>query len=70
MASKNIVHRDLAARNVLIGAKKVAKISDFGLTRHTDDGNVYKSKTTRKLPIKWMSVEAISHAEFTTASDV
>ena len=28
-----IVHRDLAARNILVGEKKVCKISDFGLAR-------------------------------------
>ena len=65
-----MVHRDLAARNVLVGANKVCKVSDFGLTRKVGSEQVYMSKKSRKLPIKWMSVEAIFNQEFTTYSDV
>ena len=39
-----IVHRDLAARNVLVGDKKVCKISDFGLARGLE-GDIYTRKT-------------------------
>ena len=66
----NMVHRDLAARNVLIGANKVCKVSDFGLTRKVGDSQIYTSQKSRKLPIKWMSVEAIFDQEFTMYSDV
>ena len=65
-----MVHRDLAARNVLVGANKVCKVSDFGLTRQVGEAQVYMSKKSRKLPVKWMSVEAIFDQEFTTYSDV
>jgi Protein tyrosine kinase. len=65
-----MVHRDLAARNVLVGPNKVCKVSDFGLTRQVGNEQVYMSKKSRKLPIKWMSVEAIFNQEFTTYSDV
>ncbi len=70
MASKGFVHRDLAARNVLIGANKSCKISDFGLTRLVYEEKVYMGKRSRRLPIKWMSIEAIIDQVFTTASDV
>ncbi|XP_066917058.1 uncharacterized protein [Clytia hemisphaerica] len=70
LTSNNMVHRDLAARNVLIGANKVCKVSDFGLTRTVGDSQIYTSQKSRKLPIKWMSVEAIFDQEFTMYSDV
>ena len=65
-----MVHRDLAARNVLVGTNKLVKISDFGLTRNVGSELVYMSSKNQKLPIKWMSVEAIFDQIFTTYSDV
>lgn len=71
LASKNFVHRDLAARNVLVGNDKIVKISDFGLTRKvSDDDLIYVTRTNRKLPLKWMSLEAVINEEFTMYSDV
>lgn len=71
LASKNFVHRDLAARNVLVGNDKIVKISDFGLTRKvSDDDLIYLTRTNRKLPLKWMSLEAVINEEFTMYSDV
>ncbi|XP_065660522.1 uncharacterized protein LOC100201799 isoform X4 [Hydra vulgaris] len=66
----NLVHRDLAARNILVGSKKNVKISDFGLTRRVNDNLQYMSSKNRRLPIKWMAVEAIFDQTFTTYSDV
>jgi len=70
LAKKGYVHRDLAARNVLVGPNKLCKISDFGLTRFVYEEKVYVGGKTRKLPIKWMSIEAIVDQRFTTFSDV
>lgn len=70
LARKGFVHRDLAARNVLVGDNKIAKVADFGLTRHVYEEKVYHAKRNRKLPLKWMSVEAIFDQTFTTQSDV
>ena len=64
------VHRDLAARNVLVGKDLSVKVSDFGLSRLLSEDQLYKSSSRRKLPIKWMSIEAITDLEFTTASDM
>ena len=64
------MHRDLAARNVLVGNDKVVKTSDFGLARNVNGDLIYMAKTDRKLPIKWMSPEAIIDEEFTIYSDV
>ncbi|PFX14744.1 Vascular endothelial growth factor receptor 2 [Stylophora pistillata] len=70
LAKKGFIHRDLAARNVLVGENKSAKVADFGLTRHVYEERVYQGKTNRKLPLKWMSIEAIFDQTFTTHSDV
>ena len=70
MTLKGFVHRDLAARNVLVCEGKLVKIADFGLSRNVYAGKVYHSSKTRKLPIKWMSPEAIHDQVFTTESDV
>ncbi|KAJ7358908.1 hypothetical protein OS493_020746, partial [Desmophyllum pertusum] len=70
LARKGFVHRDLAARNVLVGEHKIAKVADFGLTRHVYEEKVYHAKKNRKLPLKWMSIEAIFDQTFTSQSDV
>ena len=70
MAEKGFVHRDLAARNILVGNNKMCKISDFGFTRLVYEEKVYLGMKNRKLPLKWMSVEAIFDQVFTVFSDV
>ena len=40
LEGKNCIHRDLAARNCLIGTKDILKISDFGMSREVEEGNV------------------------------
>ena len=70
LARKNLVHRDLAARNILVGSEHNVKISDFGLARQVDADFMYTTEKTRRLPIRWMSIEAIFLREFTTQSDM
>ena len=70
MSRKGFVHRDLAARNVLVSEGKMMKVADFGLSRDVYAEKVYRSTKTKKLPIKWMSPEAIHDQVFTTESDV
>ena len=68
LSSLGIVHRDLACRNILVDEGKVLKITDFGLSRETDE--IYVQKRTGRVPLKWMAIESIIAREFTSASDV
>ncbi|XP_038071772.1 insulin-like receptor [Patiria miniata] len=70
LSQKGFVHRDLAARNVMVAEDKTVKIGDFGLTRYVYDDNIYVHRRGGKLPIKWMSVEALYDQVFTTCNDV
>ena len=62
-----MIHRDLACRNILVGDKKILKISDFGLSR---EGDIYVTVSEGKLPFKWMALESLRDREFSTQSDV
>ena len=45
------------------------KVADFGLSRNVYTEKVYHASKTRKLPIKWMSPEAIYDQVFNAESD-
>ena len=68
LSSIDIVHRDLACRNILVDEGKVLKITDFGMSRETDE--IYVQKSKGRVPFKWMALESIVAREFTSASDV
>ncbi|TGZ55457.1 hypothetical protein CRM22_010378 [Opisthorchis felineus] len=62
LSSLKLIHRDLAARNCLVNDALTVKIAD---------GNQYYRKRGRaRLPIRWMSPEALASAYFTIQSDV
>lgn len=66
LEEQEITHRDLAARNVLIDNNKTLKISDFGLSRY----GIYTNTRTRKLPLRWLSIEAIRDNVYSSKSDI
>ncbi|CAF1052258.1 unnamed protein product [Adineta steineri] len=68
--SKKCIHRDLAARNVLLAENRVCKIADFGLARDLTQIYYYRKQTDGRVPIKWMSPEALFDRKFSTKSDV
>ncbi|ETN59928.1 hypothetical protein AND_008464 [Anopheles darlingi] len=61
-----ITHRDLAARNILIDERKTLKISDFGLSRT----GIYINSVNKKVPLRWLSIEAIRDKLYSSKSDV
>ena len=69
MSSLDIIHRDLACRNILVGHNKVMKIADFGLARNMSHEEYISSKKA-KLPLCWMSPEAVIRGLYTEYSDV
>ena len=64
-----VVHRDLAARNVLVSSDMSCKISDFGLSQHSNDGAV-KTDGKDQVAVRWAAPEAIADHRFTNKSDV
>ena len=68
LASKNCIHRDLAARNCLVGENnEILKISDFGMSRETDDDNIYlQSSGCKPVPVKWTAPEVICGVTLST----
>ncbi|XP_023932379.1 fibroblast growth factor receptor 1-like [Lingula anatina] len=66
LSSKGFVHRDLAARNVLVGADKVVKLSNFGLSRDANNDLEHSNDPARK----WMSPESLKDRTHTVQSDV
>uniref|UniRef100_T1KZT0 Protein kinase domain-containing protein n=1 Tax=Tetranychus urticae TaxID=32264 RepID=T1KZT0_TETUR len=58
LQQKKLIHRDLAARNILVAEQKIVKICDFGLARDIQHEYNYKTKSSTRLPIKWMAIES------------
>ena len=75
LASKNIMHGDLAARNILItnsnnGENYLAKIADFGLSKHFYDKTSYVKQDRKNLPGKGMDVDFYETNVLRLSSDV
>ena len=52
-----------------MGERNVVKVADFGLARFVVDDEYTASEGT-KFPIKWAAPEVITHAKFSSKSDV
>ncbi|KAH8918760.1 Pkinase-domain-containing protein [Atractiella rhizophila] len=59
--TKNILHRDLKADNILVDLAGVCKISDFGISKRSD--NIYEINANMSLQgsIFWMAPEVVSN---------
>ncbi|ESO00685.1 hypothetical protein HELRODRAFT_175668 [Helobdella robusta] len=69
LEKNSIIHRDLASRNCLVGDNYVVKVCDFGLARFVLDDE-YTSSEGAKFPVRWASVEVLTHQFFSSKSDV
>ena len=58
-----------AAHNCFIGDRNVVKVADFGLARFVIDDEYTASEGTM-FPIRWAAPEVITHAKFSSRSDV
>ncbi|VDN03160.1 unnamed protein product [Thelazia callipaeda] len=66
--AQKVIHRDIAARNVLYTLEKVAKITDFGMSRQ---GDFYEmARGNKKVPLKWTAPESMVTYQYTPKTDV
>eukprot|EP00056_Hartaetosiga_gracilis_P010860 m.161638 g.161638 ORF g.161638 m.161638 type:complete len:1374 (-) comp13402_c0_seq7:1641-5762(-) len=71
LGSVGYVHRDLAARNILMTGAQALKIGDFGMARSIHNSSYYTGKNAKaRLPLRWMSPEAVLMNKYTHLSDV
>eukprot|EP00049_Salpingoeca_infusionum_P000262 m.38522 g.38522 ORF g.38522 m.38522 type:complete len:2635 (-) comp10205_c0_seq4:573-8477(-) len=63
-----IIHRDLATRNVLVDG--CAKICDFGFSHALEDNAEYVQEKLSKIPVRWVSPEALNYSKYSKASDM
>ncbi|KAL1951561.1 hypothetical protein VTO73DRAFT_710 [Trametes versicolor] len=58
--SRGILHRDLKADNILVETTGVCKISDFGISKRTDDINMAGVHTSMQGTVFWMAPEVVN----------
>ncbi|KAF7320074.1 MAP kinase kinase kinase [Mycena kentingensis (nom. inval.)] len=56
--SKGVIHRDLKSDNILVEMTGICKISDFGISKRTDDQN--DAHTAMQGTVFWMAPEVIN----------
>ncbi|EJD03987.1 uncharacterized protein FOMMEDRAFT_121406 [Fomitiporia mediterranea MF3/22] len=60
--NNGIIHRDLKADNILVDPSGICKISDFGISKRTDDINENGVHTSMQGSVFWMAPEVVQAA--------
>ncbi|OQR93053.1 kinase, partial [Thraustotheca clavata] len=61
-----VIHRDLKSRNVLLNSKMQSKLTDFGVSRETDDATMTAGIGT----YRWMAPEVLQDGHYTESADM
>jgi len=61
-----IIHRDLKSANVLLNTEMCAKITDFGVSRETNDSTMTSGVGT----YRWMAPEVLVDGHYTELADI
>ncbi|SPP85511.1 tyrosine-protein kinase Dnt [Drosophila guanche] len=67
--SHGVVHKDIATRNCVIDDQLRVKLSDSSLSRDLFPSDYNCLGDSENRPVKWMSLEALQHKQFSEASD-
>ncbi|XP_054269478.1 tyrosine-protein kinase Dnt-like isoform X1 [Macrosteles quadrilineatus] len=67
---KRLLHKDLATRNCVVDDKLRVQITDNALSRDLFPADYHCLGDNENRPVKWLSIESLSHKTFSTASDV
>ncbi|PNF27269.1 hypothetical protein B7P43_G05298 [Cryptotermes secundus] len=67
---KRLLHRDLATRNCMVDQQLKVQVADNALSRDLFPADYHCLGDNENRPVKWLAIESLVHANFSTASDV
>nr|XP_053629655.1 tyrosine-protein kinase Dnt-like isoform X4 [Cherax quadricarinatus] len=67
---QRLLHKDVSTRNCLIDSELQVRVSDTALARDLFPQDYHCLGDNENRPVKWLSLEALIHKQFTPANDV